>query len=315
MASILENLLNIGGQFGAAYAPYEVSAGVMEDIKKIGETFAPAAEALGERAAERAAFTPFAVRTATGGTTQVGAGGGITQQLGAQPQAISAGLLGQAQQMAGATPTTAQSLFQQMQTAQAPEIARQRLALEQRLQAQGRGGVQTAAYGGTPEQLAMEKAIQEQQSQNLLTAMQQAPALQGQSLANIQAALTGAYTPQQQELAALTPAAQLANIAQSAGLGQAESLYKAGIGGLQAQAEAQSAVGALEAQRARSLADALTGLFAAEAGQTSPWEDLLRELFPTESSTTPTGLSANMLQNYLDAGYSMDDLQFLGLLS
>lgn len=279
MASILENLLNIGGQFGAAYAPYEVSAGVMEDIKKIGETFAPAAEALGERAAERAAFTPFAVRTATGGTTQVGAGGGITQQLGAQPQAISAGLLGQAQQMAGAAPTTAQSLFQQMQTAQAPEIARQRLALEQRLQAQGRGGVQTAAYGGTPEQLAMEKAIQEQQAQNLLTAMQQAPALQGQSLANIQAALTGAYTPQQQELAALTPAAQLANIAQAAGLGEAESLYKAGIGGLQAQAEAQSAVGALEAQRARSLADALTGLFAAEAGQTSPWEDLLRELF------------------------------------
>ena len=279
MASILENLLNIGGQFGAAYAPYEVSAGVMEDIKKIGETFAPAAEALGERAAERAAFTPFAVRTATGGTTQVGAGGDITQQLGAQPQAISAGLLGQAQQMAGAAPTTAQSLFQQMQTAQAPEIARQRLALEQRLQAQGRGGVQTAAYGGTPEQLAMEKAIQEQQSQNLLTAMQQAPALQGQSLANIQAALTGAYTPQQQELAALTPAAQLANIAQSAGLGEAEALYKAGIGGLQAQAEAQSAVGALEAQRARSLADALSGLFAAEAGQTSPWEDLLKELF------------------------------------
>ena len=278
---VLRNLLDIGGQFGAAYAPYEVSAGVMEDLQRMGETFVPAAEALGERAAERAAFTPFAVRTATGGTTQVGAGGDITQQLGAQPQAISAGLLGQAQQMAGAAPTTAQSLFQQMQTAQAPEIARQRLALEQRLQAQGRGGVQTAAYGGTPEQLAMEKAIQEQQSQNLLTAMQQAPALQGQSLANIQAALTGAYTPQQQELAALTPAAQLANIAQAAGLGEAESLYKSGMAGLQTQAELQSAIGALEAQRGRSLSQALSGLFAAEAGQTSPWEDLLRELFPT----------------------------------
>lgn len=278
---VLRNLLDIGGQFGAAYAPYEVSAGVMEDLQRMGETFVPAAEALGERAAERAAFTPFAVRTATGGTTQVGAGGDITQQLGAQPQAISAGLLGQAQQMAGAAPTTAQSLFQQMQTAQAPEIARQRLALEQRLQAQGRGGVQTAAYGGTPEQLAMEKAIQEQQAQNLLTAMQQAPALQGQSLANIQAALTGAYTPQQQELAALTPAAQLANIAQAAGLGEAESLYKSGMAGLQTQAELQSAIGALEAQRGRSLSQALSGLFAAEAGQTSPWEDLLRELFPT----------------------------------
>jgi len=276
-SNILENLLDVGGRFGAAYIPYEATAGVMRDIQDIAQTFKPAAEALGERAAGVAEFKPFAVKTGMG-TTQVGEGGAIDVGLAAQPQALSQGLLTQAQQMAGAAPTTAQGLFQQMQTAQAPEIARQRLKLQEQLQQQGRGGVQTAAYGGTPEQLAMEKAIQEQQAANLLTAMQQAPALQGQSLANIQAALTGAYTPQQQQLAALTPAAQLSNIAQSAGLGQAESLYKAGIGGLQAQAEAQSAIAGLEAQRARSLSDALSGLFAVESAESSPYEDLIRAI-------------------------------------
>jgi hypothetical protein len=57
---------------------------------------------------------------------------------------------------------------------QTPEEERQRLELEQRLFAQGRGGVQTAQYGGTPEQLAMAKAQAEAQNQAGLMAMQQA---------------------------------------------------------------------------------------------------------------------------------------------
>jgi len=57
---------------------------------------------------------------------------------------------------------------------QTPEEERQRLALEERLQAQGRGGIQTAQYGGTPEQLAMAKAQAEAQNQAGMMAMQQA---------------------------------------------------------------------------------------------------------------------------------------------
>lgn len=285
-SDILSGLLGAGGQAAAAYFPYAATEEAMETIKGMAEQFTEESAALGQRAMEQAAFKPVTVRTATG-TTGIGEGGAITQQLAAQPAAVQQQMFQRAQQLAGAAPVTAESLFQQMQAASQPEIERQRLALEQRLQAQGRGGVQTAAYGGTPEQLAMEKAYQEQMTKNLLQAQQLAPALQQQQLSNVQAALTGAYLPQAQELAALTPAAQFANIAQSAGLGQAESLYKAGIGGLQAEAEATSALAGLEAARAKTLSEALSGLFAAgAAGTASPVDRLIDSLLGTSSSSS-----------------------------
>ena len=186
MAVDLAGLLSGGAQLASAYIPYEATAGVMSDIQGIADTFVPAANQLGQVAAEKAAFSPFAVRTSTGGT-EIGAGGALTQTLGATPQAIQDSLLQQAQMGAGATidPTlyqglsaqalgqagstlgqglpTAESLYAQMQAAQAPELQRAQLELENRLAAQGRLGTQTAAYGGTPEALAMQKAIQENQ--------------------------------------------------------------------------------------------------------------------------------------------------------
>ena len=56
-------------------------------------------------------------------------------------------------------------IYNRIRAMQTPEEQRMRTGLESRLAAQGRTGVQTAAYGGTPEQLAMEKAIQEAQNQ------------------------------------------------------------------------------------------------------------------------------------------------------
>jgi hypothetical protein len=67
-----------------------------------------------------------------------------------------------------------QDIYNQLRSMQTPEEERQRLALEERLQAQGRGGIQTAQYGGTPEQLAMAKAQAEAQNQAGMMAMQQA---------------------------------------------------------------------------------------------------------------------------------------------
>ena len=54
-----------------------------------------------------------------------------------------------------------QDIFNQLQAVQQPGMERDRLALEQRLFNQGRGGVQTSQYGGTPEQFAMSKAQEE----------------------------------------------------------------------------------------------------------------------------------------------------------
>lgn len=54
-----------------------------------------------------------------------------------------------------------QDIFNQLMAVQQPSQQRDQLALEQRLFNQGRGGVNTAMYGGTPEQFAMAKAQEE----------------------------------------------------------------------------------------------------------------------------------------------------------
>lgn len=328
----LIGLLSGGGQLASALIPYNISEENIEFLRGRAPQYAQQATGVGETAAKAAQFTPFTVTTGTG-TTQVGAGGDVTQTLGATPAQIQAGLLGQAQTGVGglgAAPTqygdiqqqaltqaastlgqatpTAESLFQQLQAIQAPEQERQRLALENRLAAQGRLGTQTSMFGGTPEALALEKAIQEQQAASAFQAQQLAPQLAAQQLqqatglfglgaqaglspaqqqaaqlANIQSTLGTAFLPQQQQLQELQAATNLANIRQSAGLGQAEALYRGGIAGLEAQAAADTSVAALEAARVRALADALGSFFGAGAttaasGATSPFEQLAESL-------------------------------------
>ena len=97
---------------------------------------------------------------------QAGSLGGMTGAI--QQQAM--GMLGQA------TPT-AQGVYEQIRAMQTPEEERQRMALENRLAAQGRLGVTTSAFGGTPEQLALEKAQAEARNMASLQAMQTADQL------------------------------------------------------------------------------------------------------------------------------------------
>lgn len=77
-----------------------------------------------------------------------------------------------------------QDVFSRMMAMQAPEQQRQQLALEERLANQGRMGVRTSMFGGTPEQFAMQQAQSEAQNQAAMMAMQQAQAEQAQQ-ANI----------------------------------------------------------------------------------------------------------------------------------
>jgi hypothetical protein len=67
-----------------------------------------------------------------------------------------------------------QEVYDRIRATQVGEEERQRLALEERLASQGRLGVQTAMFGGTPEQLALAKAQESAQNQASLMAMQQA---------------------------------------------------------------------------------------------------------------------------------------------
>ena len=89
-----------------------------------------------------------------------------------------------------------QDYYNKLAALSAPEQQRQRLATEERLRAQGRLGVSGSAYGGTsPELLAQEQAIAQQQLQR--------------ELQSRQAALGERGTLVSQGTAALQPAVQL----------------------------------------------------------------------------------------------------------
>jgi hypothetical protein len=140
--------------------------------------------------------TAQALRGASTGLNQIGTGLGAINQYGAQALAQGtqglgqigagmgdlAGLRGQygtaasqaAGMLGGSTTGMADQLFQQQQAMRSPVQQRQAAELENRLRAQGRLGTSTAAYGGTPEQLAMAKAVQEQQAADAFNSMTQA---------------------------------------------------------------------------------------------------------------------------------------------
>jgi hypothetical protein len=83
-----------------------------------------------------------------------------------------------------------QDYYKKLSALSAPEIERQRLATEERLRAQGRLGVSGSAYGGSsPELLAQEQAIAQQQLQRELQSRQAALGERGTLLSQGTAAL------------------------------------------------------------------------------------------------------------------------------
>ena len=95
------------------------------------------------------------------------------------------------------TPTAVResSVYDRIRATQRPEEERQRLQLEERLYNQGRSGIRTDMYGGTPEQFALSKAQEEAKNSASLAAMQQAQAERQQSLGTAQT-LSGMFGQQ-----------------------------------------------------------------------------------------------------------------------
>ena len=111
-------------------------------------------------------------------------------QAGAQAQGLANQYAGLASQAAGNVmqdqTQREQDIYNRIRAAQSPEEQRQAMQLEQRLAAQGRLGVSTSQYGGTPEQLAQAKAQEEAKNSAMLSAMQQAGSERDRSLAEAQ---------------------------------------------------------------------------------------------------------------------------------
>jgi len=238
---------------------------------------------------EQAAFRPYTVTTSTGGQfgTQIDPATGqlsTTMAMSPQEQAFQQQMFGGAGQFfdQAAIPTGDReaAIFERMRATMSPEEQRQRLALEERLAAQGRLGVRTAQFGGAPEQFALAQAQEEARNRAMLGAMQQAQAEQAQQAALGQQYLGASYLPQQQMLAAFQPG-QTAAAAQ-----QQAQLYGTGLFG-EATASGIDALLASGLGQANLMGEAgtglLSGLFGARSSTaTNPFFSALGNLITGE---------------------------------
>lgn len=249
------NVLSLFGNLGGIAAGAGGLSSILsayDKLGKIGEQAllgrtvngvqVPGALDIAQMGLEQTAFQPYTVRSTTGSAFGVTPDeyGNLQAAFGLSPEeaALQQQLFGGAgqfyQQAAAPTSQREADVYNRLRAVQAPEEERQRLALEERLASQGRLGVQTAQYGGTPEQLALAQAQEQARNQAALLAMQQAQAEQAQQSQLGQQFLAGAYTPQAQ-LMNVQQAAQLyPQLAQRGQLTGAGLFGEAAMGGLEA---------------------------------------------------------------------------------
>ena len=245
--------LNTAAALGLGTAGLGFATDAYGDVGRIGErAFEGLAgeEGLAQELRGMLEFQPYTVTSATGGQfgmAQDPDTGQMTYQLATSPeeQALQEQALKDASMFFGqaATPVDQreQEVYQRMLKTMTPEQERQRLALEQRLAAQGRLGTQTSMYGKTPDEFMFEKAQMEAQNQAMLNAMQFAGQEQQRQAQLGSGMLAAGYVPQAQLLNALQPGMTAAErqrqaISQQAGTyGQTyasglEALLQAGLG-------------------------------------------------------------------------------------
>lgn len=264
----------------------------------------------------------------TGAETQLGAVGAGQEDLAALRAGYGTAAQGMTGMLGGSTTDMANTLFAQQQAMRDPEQQRKALELENRLRAQGRLGTTTAAYGGTPEQLAMAKAIQEQQAADAFTSMTQAEQMatsqQARALglgtatsdmARVQQALkTGDIANAQGLFNIGSAAAQLPQQMRGQNISQAGQLLTQALTPAERQAAQLTAAGTLAGQQATTAATAgkmfgdlaatglqerLTAESAGAATRTKQYDAALSSL---ASQGGATGTAANTVRNFIDQG-------------
>jgi len=302
---------------------------LLKRLGNVGSGLAEGARTIGTEAAADTKFEPFTVTTGFG-TTKATDEGGYTTTLTPEQTArqaalsgITGGLLGdftglapdvsafQSGALSGAESaltaatgdqaTREADVYERIRAAQRPEEERQRLALQEQLQSQGRTGLRTAMFGGSPEQFALEKARAEAQNTASLAAIQQAGAerqqnlgaaqglfgltgqaaglpalLEASQLQNIGAGLGLEATPEQLLLSTLSPAINIASLADMGRRSGAGLQAEAGISGLEALAQT-------ELGRASALRDLYGGILGAAGGSGN--SSLFSQLFDDASVT------------------------------
>ena len=170
-----------GGQFG--YDPVTGSAtmGLSPQEQAIQQAMMNQAQGYIGQPAGSQALTQAGQQAVGMGGSMLGANAfGVPQAQGASGQAYGLGsdFMGRAgMSMAGREA----DVYDRIRAVQSPEEQRQQLMLEERLSNQGRLGVRSAMFGGTPEQFALSQAQTEAQNRAALSAIQQAQAEQAQA--------------------------------------------------------------------------------------------------------------------------------------
>jgi hypothetical protein len=216
-------------------------------------------------------FQPFTV-TGTTGTTTTGADGSTTYALNAQQQALQDMLFGGAssfyQQAQMPTAARESDVYERIRATQRDEETRQNQLLQDQLASQGRLGVTTSQYGGTPEQLAMAKARAEAMNTASLGAMQQAQAEQMQQASLAGQFMQQGYAPQASLLSALSPALNVAGMADVARRQQGEFDLETAMSNLTGEMGLRTGYGNLYGNVYGGLLGGLGGLL---AGGKKPW--------------------------------------------
>ena len=226
-----------------------------DDIAEgIGEGFGD----LSNQIIEGTQFTPFSV-SGYGGGADVSSTGDINVNLDPTQQAQAQNLTGYADNLfasaAGDQMGRVGDAYDRIRATQRPEEERQFLNLEGRLQAQGRAGLASDAYGGSPEMFGFEKARGEAMNSASLAALSEARAQQNQDAMIGTQFQSNAYMPQAQMLNLLNPGLQAAGLSQA---GQMAGMNSA------AQLGSEAMRGQINAEKIR--ADLMNNLFQTAGG-------------------------------------------------
>jgi hypothetical protein len=227
-----------------------------QNIGDVGQSALERSNALAQQALGQTQFRPFTVTTGLG-NLQATPEGGYGMSLSPQQQALQDQLFGGAQgfynQATQPLQQRTQDVYNQLRAMQTPEEQRQQLALEERLLGQGRLGLNTAQFGGSPEQFALAKAQEEAKNQAAFAAMEQAQREQAQAAELGRQFQTGGYLPMNALISAYNPGLQGAQLASEMQRGGAGLFGEAAMGGINALLASRLAQGNLAGQLGQAL--------------------------------------------------------------
>lgn len=264
------SLLSDLGALGTAVYGFDQGIQNVQDSGRAAQTLS---QTLGDQAVSRSRFKPFSVSSNTGTAgASVGADGSTSLDMQLSPE-MMAGVQGLREAGSGflskATGDTAQregDVFARLEAMLNPSRERDQLALEERLFNQGRSGVATSQFGGTPESLALNKAIEESKLQSAVQAIGISNQEQAQNFGFADTAAKTSLLPEQQLMQLFGSGLQTADLVNLGDRQGAEIAAKLGQTGLEAQTQSEGIAGNLQVAQMKALMEILSGANGAGGG-------------------------------------------------